>query len=122
MPVQFCRISIWEVLIRSVYKKLVAIADSVVRGAVGRITVIKNIVTVCLGFGLVTLYGLAEPAIPVLGHVVASSVSVDEMKVPSGTTLLGKTLVTTLKSPATIGDYKDYLTFVSQWAIFSLST
>ena len=63
---------------------------------------IKNIVTVCLGVGLVTLYGLAEPAIPVLGHVVASSVSVDEMKVPSGTTLLGKTLVTTLKSPATI--------------------
>ena len=61
---------------------------------------IKNIVTVCLGVIFVVSYGLAAPPIPVPGQVIANSVSVDNMQVPSGTTLLGKTLVTTSKNPA----------------------
>lgn len=61
---------------------------------------IKKVFAVCLGVIFVSSYGLAAPPIPVLGQIIASNVSVDSMQVPSGTTLLGSTLVTTSKESA----------------------
>lgn len=61
---------------------------------------IKKVFATCLAVVFVSSYGLAAPPIPVLGQVIASNVSVDNMQVPSGTTLLGRTLVTTSQEPA----------------------
>ena len=61
---------------------------------------IKKVFATCLAVVFVSSYGLAAPPIPVLGQVIASNVSVDNMQVPSGTTLLGRTLVATSQEPA----------------------
>ena len=54
-----------------------------------------------IGFFAVS-YGLAAGPVPVLGQVVANTVNVDGLKMPSGTTVFDKTVVKTTQDPASV--------------------
>ena len=63
---------------------------------------LKKVFTGCfLGF-FVLSYSFAAGPVPILGQVVASTVYVDGLSMPSGTTVLNKTVVSTVNDPATI--------------------
>ena len=60
---------------------------------------------VCTGFFVgffAVSYGLAAGPVPVLGQVVANTVYVDGLKMPSGTTVFDKTVVKTTQDPASV--------------------
>ena len=64
---------------------------------------VKKAVTSCLAVFFLVSFGLAQSALPVLGHVTSIGVRVDGLSVPSGTTLLSKTtLVSTSEHPASV--------------------
>lgn len=63
---------------------------------------LKKIFTSCFISFFVLSYSLAAGPVPILGQVVASSVYVDGLSMPSGTTVLNKTVVNTIDNPATI--------------------
>ncbi|MDA2923080.1 hypothetical protein MYX65_00235 [Acidobacteria bacterium AH-259-L09] len=62
----------------------------------------KKVFTGCFVVFFGVSYGLAASPVPVLGQVIANSVQMDGMSVPSGTTVLNNTVVKTSKDPAFI--------------------
>jgi len=63
---------------------------------------LKKIFTSCFISFFVLSYSFAAGPVPILGQVVASTVYVDGLSMPSGTTVLNKTVVNTIDNPATI--------------------
>ena len=63
---------------------------------------VKKAVVSCLAVFFLVSYGLTQSSVSVLGHITSIGVRVDGQSVPSGTTLLGKTLVSTSKHPASV--------------------
>ncbi|MDA2932703.1 hypothetical protein MYX82_00005, partial [Acidobacteria bacterium AH-259-D05] len=64
---------------------------------------IRKILTSCFIIVYTVSFGLAAGPVPVLGQVIAANnVQMDGMSVPSGTTVLDKTVVRTTQDPASI--------------------
>jgi hypothetical protein len=63
---------------------------------------LKKVFTSCFISFFILSYSFAAGPAPILGQVVASTVYVDGLSMPAGTTILNKTVVSTVNDPATI--------------------
>ena len=68
---------------------------------------IKKVLTSAVIIFFTMPFGLGADPVPVLGQVISDSVWMDGMSVPSGTTVLNKTVLETTQDPAFIHLGKD---------------
>ncbi len=62
----------------------------------------RKIFTCCFGVLFLLSYGLAAGPVPILGLVIAQGVVMDGLAVPSGTTVLNRTVLETRTNPAIV--------------------